>query len=77
MSLIGQSRRTSLLETCLSTAIGYVVAVSTQMLVFPLVGIHVNPETNIKLGIVFTVVSVIRGFFVRRLFNHLHVRGLL
>jgi hypothetical protein len=74
---IGQSRRSSLIETGLSTAIGYVVAVSAQMMVFPLVGIHTNPETNIKLGVVFTVVSVVRGFFVRRLFNHLHVRGVL
>jgi hypothetical protein len=45
---IGQSRRSSLIETCLSTAIGYVVAVSAQMIVFPLVGIHTNPETNLE-----------------------------
>jgi hypothetical protein len=77
MILIGQSRRSSLIEISLSTAIGYVVAVSSQMLVFPLVGIHTNPETNLEIGAFMTVVSVIRGFFVRRLFNHLHVRGVL
>jgi hypothetical protein len=77
MILIGQSRRSSLIEISLSTAIGYVVAVSSQMLVFPLVGIHTNPETNLEIGAFMTVVSVVRGFFVRRLFNHLHVRGVL
>lgn len=69
----GQSRRTSLIETCLSTAIGYVVAVSSQIVVFPWFGIHVNPETKLEIGAMMTVVSVIRGFWVRRLFNHLHV----
>jgi hypothetical protein len=75
--LRGQSRRQSLLETCMSTAIGYVVAVSAQIVVFPWFGIHVKPEANIMIGGVFTVVSVVRGFFVRRLFNHLHVKGVL
>jgi hypothetical protein len=73
----GQSHRGSLLETCMSTAIGYVVAVSAQIVVFPWFGIHVHPATNAVIGIVFTVVSVVRGFAVRRLFNHLHVKGVL
>jgi hypothetical protein len=73
----GQSRRASALETCLSTAIGYVVAQISQMLVFPLFDIHVSLGANATIGAVFTVISVIRGFGVRRLFNHLHVRGIL
>ena len=73
----GQSRRASAIETCLSTAIGYVVAVSAQMVLFPWVGIHVSAGTDLKLGVAFTAVSIVRDFVVRRLFNHLHVKGLL
>jgi hypothetical protein len=73
----GQSHKASLLETCLSTLIGFAVAVTTQMSLFPLMGIHVSEGTNFTLGAAFTVVSGIRGYCVRRLFNSLHVRGIL
>lgn len=73
----GQSRRGSIIEVCLSTAIGYVVAVSTQMMLFPLVGIHTSTTANLEIGATMTVVSVVRSFWVRRLFNYLHVKGIL
>jgi hypothetical protein len=70
-----QTRRASLIETLLSTAIGYVVAVTTQAVVFPWFGLHVPLHDNLAIGLLFTVVSVARGFGVRRLFEHLKVRG--
>ena len=73
----GQSHKASLLETAMSTVIGFLVAIATQLALFPLMGIHVSEGTNFTLGVAFTVVSVIRGYCVRRLFNSLHVRGIL
>ena len=73
----GQSHKVSLLETALSTVVGFLVAVAAQMALFPLVGIHVSEGTNFTLGVAFTVVSIVRGYCVRRLFNHLHVKGIL
>lgn len=64
-----QSKKMSLVETCASTAIGYAVALATQMAVFPLFGLSVSLADNLWIGAIFTVVSILRGYAVRRLFN--------
>jgi hypothetical protein len=69
-----QSKLMSMLETCLSTAIGFVVALTTQLLVFPLFGFSPPLSHNLLIGAIFTVVSVARGFLIRRLFEALHIR---
>lgn len=69
-----QSRLMSWLETCLSTAIGFVVAIASQLVIFPLFGFSPPLTHNLMIGALFTVVSVARGYFVRRLFEALHIR---
>lgn len=66
---MGQSKLESLIETCINTAIGYLVALLSQILVFPMVGIHVPFSTNLVIGAWFTVISVARGYIIRRWFN--------
>ncbi|WP_338924323.1 hypothetical protein V0M98_32440 (plasmid) [Pseudomonas silesiensis] len=66
----GQSKLESLIETCINTAIGFVVALLSQLVIFPLVGIVDVPfSTNLEIGAWFTVISVARGYAVRRWFN--------
>jgi uncharacterized membrane protein len=67
-----QSRRMSAVEAVVSTAIGYIVAVATQLVVFPAFGLAVGIWENLGIGLAFTVVSVIRSYLVRRLFERLH-----
>jgi hypothetical protein len=62
----------SAVEAIVSTAIGYIVAVVTQMAVFPVFGLQVGIIENLGIGLAFTVVSVIRSYLVRRLFERLH-----
>lgn len=69
-----QSKKMSLLETCASTAIGYAVAILTQVLVFPLFGLTVSLSQNMAIGAIFTVMSIVRGYCVRRLFNRIGLR---
>lgn len=64
-----QSKKMSLVETCASTAIGYLVALATQLAVFPLFGLTVGMAANLWIGAIFTGVSIVRGYAVRRLFN--------
>lgn len=64
-----QSKLESLVETVINTTIGYVVALISQLLVFPIVGIHVPFSTNLEIGAWFTVISVGRGYVIRRWFN--------
>lgn len=64
-----QSRRASLAESVANVLVGYVVAVLSQMVVFPLVGIHATFSQNVISGIWFAGISLARGYVVRRLFN--------
>ena len=72
---MSQSRFASFAETLLNVAIGYGVALSAQILVFPLFGIHIPLQDNVLIGVIFTAVSIIRSYWVRRLFNWLHTKG--
>ena len=67
-----QTKKQSLFEVCIGTAIGYFVALTTQFIVFPLFDMEVTLTSNLIIGVIFTVVSIIRSYFVRRLFNYLH-----
>lgn len=69
-----QSCRMSLTETLASTVIGYAINQVAQIVLFPLVGIRIPLSTNIALGVVFTLISVARGFCLRRLFEGWRIR---
>ena len=70
-----QSRWMSLLEAATNIAVGYGVAVLTQVLVFPLFGLRASLGENLAIGAVFTVISLVRSFVLRRVFNALVVRS--
>jgi hypothetical protein len=66
-----QSRRMSLTEAIANVVIGYILAVATQLAVFPIFGIHITLADDLRIGFVFAVVSLIRGFMLRRVFEQL------
>lgn len=53
----------------MNIAIGYVVAIVSQLLIFPLFDIHVPLATNLAIGAWFTAVSLVRSYVIRRWFN--------
>jgi len=66
-----QTRTQSLIEAIAGTAIGVAVALVTQLAVFWLYDIHTSMDTNLKICAIFTGVSFIRAYLVRRFFNWL------
>lgn len=64
-----QSRKRSALEAVANVAVGYGVAVATQAAVLPLFGVHLPITANLQIGALFTVVSLVRSYALRRLFN--------
>jgi hypothetical protein len=70
-----QSRLMSLVEAAANVAVGYGVAVITQILIFPVFGLHTTLAQNLQMGAVFTVVSIARSFGLRRLFEAIRVRA--
>ena len=64
-----QSPLMSLVEALANIAVGYAIAVLTQITVFPLFGLHASLSENLVIGLIFTCVSLIRAYVLRRLFN--------
>lgn len=64
-----QSRGMSLLEAVTNIAVGYGVAILTQILVLPLFGLHATLQDNLLIGGLFTLSSLVRGYALRRLFD--------
>lgn len=67
--MTGQRKRWSLFETIASTAIGFTVTFLAQFIIYPIFSIETSAGTNFALASFFTIVSILRGYFVRRLFN--------
>ena len=69
-----QSRLMSMVESLANVLGGYVVAVATQMAAFPLFGLAVTVTENLLIGLIFTAVSIVRSYALRRGFEALRVR---
>lgn len=64
-----QTKVESLVESVINIIIGYVVAITSQLLIFPMVGINIPFTTNLWIGVWFTCISLIRSYVIRRWFN--------
>lgn len=65
----------SAVESGVNVAVGFGIAVATQAVVFPIFGLHASTSDHLAIGAVFTVVSVIRSYCLRRVFEAIRVRG--
>jgi len=64
-----QSKTHSIIESITNVAIGYGVAVLSQIAIFPLFDIYVSVSDNLLIGVWFTVISIVRSYVVRRWFT--------
>lgn len=64
-----QTRFQSFVESCTNVAIGYFVALASQLLIFPMFGISVTIKDNILIGLYFTAISILRSYALRRWFT--------
>ena len=65
-----QTRVMSATEATVNVLVGFGVAVGTQVAIFPLFGLIATLEQNMAMGAVFTIVSLVRSYVLRRVFNH-------
>lgn len=68
-----QSKKWSMFESLTNVSVGFILALLIQIVVFPLYGIATSFADNATIAGIFTAVSIIRGYSIRRLFNWLHV----
>lgn len=69
---MSQPRAQSVVETIANTVLGYLINLVTQVLAFPYFGIHLSANRQVSLGLIFTAISLIRSYALRRLFNRFH-----
>ena len=58
----------SLVEAVANVVVGYARAVGVQTLVFPLFGLEATLRQSLGIGAIFTLVSLVRGYLLRRVF---------
>jgi hypothetical protein len=66
---MSQTRLSSFIEAIINVAIGFVINFTANMFIFPLFGFHITPGANLLMGLIYTVISVVRSYAVRRWFN--------
>ena len=71
-----QSKRASLIETCINVGTGFIVSLIIQLLVFPLYGIQITLASNLEINLIFTIAAIAREYGIRRFFNWINLRGL-
>lgn len=64
-----QSKLESLIESVITVGSGLIVAVIIQLLIFPLYDIEITLFENIQLATIFTSISIIRIYIIRRYFS--------
>ena len=65
-----QSRMDSVMEAVTNTAVGLAVSQVANLLVLPLVfGVPVSQGQALLLGVIYTAISLVRSYLLRRAFN--------
>lgn len=64
-----QTKQKSLIESVIQTIIGLRTSILIQVILYPMIGIPVTFSQNLIITLVFFTVSIVRGYFVRRIFD--------
>lgn len=68
---MSQSRKASAVESWVNVMVGYGIAILTQWAVFPLFGLVATLDQHMSIALIFTCVSLVRSYTIRRFFNRL------
>ena len=71
-----QTRLMSLVETLTNILVGFAVSLIAQLYIFSAYGVHLAFGDNLMITLFFTAISIIRSYCLRRVFEHVRVRGL-
>ena len=66
---MNQTRIGSLIEVLFNIAIGFAINWVANIYILPLYGFHITGGQAFSMGLIFTVISVVRSYVIRRYFN--------
>lgn len=69
-----QTRRGSLIETFANIGVGLMVSFVVNATLFPAMGFNISHSQNITLTLIYTIISIIRSYLLRRTFNRISMR---
>jgi hypothetical protein len=72
----GQDKHMSLIESIVNVFIGYILTVLIQCLIYPLFDIVIPAEQALFISGLIVLISFVKNYALRRMFNTLHVNGL-
>ena len=64
-----QTKLGSFYEACINVAIGFGINFIANLIILPLFGFNITLMDNFYIGLLYTVVSVVRSYVVRRWFD--------
>ena len=64
-----QTKLGSFYEACINVGIGFGINFVANLLILPLFGFHITLANNFYMGLLYTIISVIRSYVVRRWFD--------
>ena len=68
---MNDTKSKSLTETFINIGLGLIVSIISNFVILPLYGFKGSPEIFFEISFWFTLVSLVRAYFIRRLFNRL------
>lgn len=66
-----QTKLGSFVEAWANIAVGFAINFCANLLVLPLFGLNVTPSDAFGIGVIFTAISLVRSYVLRRWFNGL------
>jgi hypothetical protein len=68
---VSQTRLGSAVETMANIVIGFAINWVCNLLILPLFGFDITGTQAFNMGLIFTVISIVRSYALRRFFNSL------
>ncbi|WBK39672.1 hypothetical protein [Xanthomonas phage L522] len=75
VKVVSQSKRGSVFETVTNTLVGFSINWCANMVILPMFGMPISGATAFHMGVIFTIISIARGYVLRRVFNKITERG--
>ena len=69
VGVLMQSKKDSFIETLTSVFVGWLIGVILNLTILPLFDYNITVVNSLWVSLIFTVISVVRGYVIRRAFN--------
>lgn len=69
----GQKKTHSAAEAIINVLVGFGVSYAANLVVLPCFGFNVSHSAAFGIGIIYTVISLVRSYILRRIFNRIMV----